>query len=158
LLCGVIAAGQAGWPRVVAGDVGFHWPRVPRVSSFRGVGAAGRWSAVGQGLDAVSGGDGPVGGRPGRVELELPASGVIGQLGWCVEKLCADGDEFGRCQAAVQGEVKSSPSLDRCVPGCGNTVRTDHHAAQLRDRAAILDQKACWTLLVDVIVVFMPLW
>ncbi|WP_326812333.1 hypothetical protein OIE62_07415 [Streptomyces scopuliridis] len=41
--------------------------------------------------------------------------------------------------------IKDTPSLDRCVPGCGNIVRTDHHAAQLRDRADVLDKRAVHT-------------
>ena len=31
--------------------------------------------------------------------------------------------------------VRDTPSLDRCVPGCGNIARTDQQAAQLRERA-----------------------
>jgi len=38
--------------------------------------------------------------------------------------------------------IKDTPSLDHCVPGCGNIVRTDQHATQLRDRADLLDQRA----------------
>jgi hypothetical protein len=38
--------------------------------------------------------------------------------------------------------VKETPSLDRCVPGCGNIARTDQHAARLRDRADVLDKRA----------------
>ena len=30
----------------------------------------------------------------------------------------------------------------RCVPGCGNIIRTDQHALQLRDRATALDARA----------------
>jgi hypothetical protein len=36
----------------------------------------------------------------------------------------------------------AAPSLDRCVPGCGNTVRTDQHAPLLRDHAADLELRA----------------
>lgn len=35
-----------------------------------------------------------------------------------------------------------APSLERCVAGCGNTVRTDQHAALLRERASHLERKA----------------
>ncbi|MEU2872565.1 hypothetical protein ABZ769_25670 [Streptomyces olivoreticuli] len=35
-----------------------------------------------------------------------------------------------------------APTPDQYVPGCGNTVRTDRHAAQLRERADLLDAKA----------------
>ncbi|MER5659383.1 hypothetical protein [Streptomyces mirabilis] len=38
--------------------------------------------------------------------------------------------------------VRDSPRLDHCVPGCGNIVRTDHHATRLRDRADELDKQA----------------
>jgi integrase len=38
--------------------------------------------------------------------------------------------------------VKDTPSLDRCVPGCGNIARTDQQAARLRDRAAVLENRA----------------
>jgi hypothetical protein len=34
------------------------------------------------------------------------------------------------------------PALDRCVPGCANTVRTDDHAAQLRKKADRIDGQA----------------
>ena len=39
-------------------------------------------------------------------------------------------------------EVRDTPSLDRCVPGCGNITRTDQQAAQLRERAAVLERQA----------------
>jgi hypothetical protein len=38
--------------------------------------------------------------------------------------------------------VKDTPSLDHCVPGCGNIARTDAQAAQLRDRATALETQA----------------
>jgi hypothetical protein len=38
--------------------------------------------------------------------------------------------------------VKDAPGLDHCVPGCGNIARTDQQAAQLRDRALILESRA----------------
>ncbi|MGW2540683.1 integrase, partial [Kitasatospora sp. NPDC001574] len=38
--------------------------------------------------------------------------------------------------------ARDVPSLDRCVPGCGNTVRTDHHADQLRAHADQLHRRA----------------
>jgi hypothetical protein len=38
--------------------------------------------------------------------------------------------------------AKDTPSLDRCVPGCGNAARTDQQAAQLRDRADHLESQA----------------
>ena len=38
--------------------------------------------------------------------------------------------------------VKDTPSLDHCVPGCGNIIRTDQHAIQLRERATVMDIRA----------------
>jgi integrase len=40
--------------------------------------------------------------------------------------------------------TKHTPSLDRCVPGCGNIARTDQQAAQLRDRALNLENRAAY--------------
>ncbi|WP_314616947.1 hypothetical protein [Streptomyces stackebrandtii] len=37
---------------------------------------------------------------------------------------------------------RDTPRLDRCVPSCGNIVRTDHHAESLRGRATVLDEQA----------------
>jgi hypothetical protein len=41
-----------------------------------------------------------------------------------------------------QGRGEGHPSLDRCVPGCGNIARTDAQAAQLRERALTLESQA----------------
>lgn len=50
---------------------------------------------------------------------------------------------YKRAQALChRGGVKDTPSLDRCVPGCGNIVRTDQHAGQLRQRADDLEKQA----------------
>jgi integrase len=38
--------------------------------------------------------------------------------------------------------ARDTPSLDHCVPGCGNIARTDQQAGQLRDRAAALEAQA----------------
>jgi hypothetical protein len=38
--------------------------------------------------------------------------------------------------------AKDTPSLEHCVPGCGNIARTEQHAAQLRERARILENQA----------------
>jgi len=38
--------------------------------------------------------------------------------------------------------ARDTPSLDRCVPVCGNVARTDQQAAQLRERALILEGQA----------------
>ncbi|WP_327328156.1 integrase [Streptomyces sp. NBC_01210] len=51
-----------------------------------------------------------------------------------------------RAQALCHRDgIKDTPSLDHCVPGCGNIVRTDQHARQLRDRAEVLDKRAVHT-------------
>ncbi|GGW87814.1 integrase [Streptomyces noursei] len=42
-------------------------------------------------------------------------------------------------------DAKDTPSLDHCVPGCGNIVRTDQHAARLRQRADTIDKRAAAT-------------
>ncbi|TDD00556.1 hypothetical protein E1294_51860 [Nonomuraea diastatica] len=50
---------------------------------------------------------------------------------------------YKRAQALChRDDVKDTPSLDHCVPGCGNIVRTDRHAAGLRNRADVLDKRA----------------
>lgn len=41
--------------------------------------------------------------------------------------------------------ARDAPTLDRCVPGCGNTVRTDEHAVHLRAKADFLDKQAVHT-------------
>jgi hypothetical protein len=38
--------------------------------------------------------------------------------------------------------ARDTPSLDHCVPGCGNIARTDAQAAQLRERADALETRA----------------
>ena len=40
--------------------------------------------------------------------------------------------------------IKDTPSLDRCVPGCGNIARTDQQAAQLRARALTFENRAAY--------------
>ncbi|MCX4751200.1 integrase [Kitasatospora sp. NBC_01287] len=47
-----------------------------------------------------------------------------------------------RALCAKDDQHNDAPSLDQCVPGCGNTVRTDQHATWLRRRADDLDRKA----------------
>ncbi|MET8181657.1 hypothetical protein [Streptomyces sp. NPDC005336] len=49
------------------------------------------------------------------------------------------------CRDCALSSAKPAPALDRCVPGCGNSLRTDQHAAQLHDRADLLDKKAAHT-------------
>jgi hypothetical protein len=50
---------------------------------------------------------------------------------------------YKRAQALCHREgIRDAPTLDRCVPGCGNIIRTDQHAAQLRERAELLDKRA----------------
>jgi hypothetical protein len=38
--------------------------------------------------------------------------------------------------------ARDTPSLDHCVPGCGNIARTDQQATQLRERALALETQA----------------
>ncbi|MFE7277836.1 integrase [Streptomyces sp. NPDC057623] len=53
---------------------------------------------------------------------------------------------FKRDRALCQRDgIKDTPSLDGCVRGCGNIVRTDAHAAELRIRADIHDKRAVHT-------------
>lgn len=57
--------------------------------------------------------------------------------------LCQYKREQALCHRdSVKHTVKDTPGLDHCVPGCGNIVRTDQHAALLRDRADFLDTRA----------------
>jgi integrase len=50
---------------------------------------------------------------------------------------------YKRDKALCHGDgVKDTPSLDHCVPGCGNIARTDAQAAQLRERADALETQA----------------
>ena len=47
---------------------------------------------------------------------------------------------FRREQALCQRDgISDAPRLDRCRPECGNVVRTDRHARQLRERADFLE-------------------
>lgn len=49
---------------------------------------------------------------------------------------------YKRDQALCHREAaRDTPSPHRCVPGCANVIRTDHHARQLRGRADALDSK-----------------
>lgn len=41
-----------------------------------------------------------------------------------------------------RADTVDSPSLHRCQPSCANIARTDHHAQQLRQRAAVLERQA----------------
>jgi hypothetical protein len=53
---------------------------------------------------------------------------------------------YKRAQALCHRDrVRDTPTLDRCVPGCGNVIRTDEHAIQLRERADFLDKRAAFT-------------
>lgn len=86
-LCGANGASHGGVPCVVAVSVGLHRPSVVRVSSLPGH-AGGGWSAsVGQSLDSVPYGHGPVGGWP-RVALELAVASVTSQLGRTLRNRC----------------------------------------------------------------------
>jgi hypothetical protein len=50
---------------------------------------------------------------------------------------------YKRAQALCHRDsVRDTPTLEHCVPGCGNIIRTDEHAARLRERAEFLDKSA----------------
>ncbi|GAA3518356.1 hypothetical protein FHR32_006272 [Streptosporangium album] len=52
---------------------------------------------------------------------------------------------YKRAQALCHRDgVRDTPTLDRCVPGCGNIIRADEHAAQLRECAEFLDKRAAF--------------
>ncbi|MER5227098.1 hypothetical protein [Streptomyces flaveus] len=53
--------------------------------------------------------------------------------------LCRYKRDLALCERSASS---TTPALDRCVTGCANTVRTDHHAQQLRDRADSLASRA----------------
>jgi hypothetical protein len=65
--------------------------------------------------------------------------------------LCHFRHEQALCQ---RKGIADAPRLDRCRPECGNVVRTDHHADQLRHRADFLppstprlgDRRVAWNL------------
>ncbi|MFM9626567.1 integrase [Streptomyces galilaeus] len=54
--------------------------------------------------------------------------------------LCLYKHDRALCQR--DGPVDDAPTLDRCVPGCGNALRTDEQAALLRGRAEDIDKRA----------------
>jgi len=45
-------------------------------------------------------------------------------------------------RALCDRDIKTTPRLDQCVRGCANAIRTDDHAAALRNRADRLDNRA----------------
>ncbi|MEU0819730.1 integrase [Streptomyces mirabilis] len=49
-----------------------------------------------------------------------------------------------RALCAKDSKVQA-PALDRCVPGCANTVRTDQHAAKLRQKADWIEDQVAHT-------------
>src|SRR5271166_1205841 len=53
--------------------------------------------------------------------------------------LCRYKPDRALCQ---RGRITDAPRLQACVPSCGNVLRTDRHAAQLRARADLLDRHA----------------
>jgi integrase len=56
--------------------------------------------------------------------------------------LCRYKPDRALCQ---RGRITDAPKLEACDPSCGNVVRTDQHAAQLRARADQLDEQAAHT-------------
>jgi hypothetical protein len=55
---------------------------------------------------------------------------------------CSAWSPTGTCCSTITPTIKDTPSLDHCVPGCGNIARTDQQAAQLRERALALETQA----------------
>jgi hypothetical protein len=52
---------------------------------------------------------------------------------------------FRREQALCQRDgISDTPRLDRCRPECGNVVRTDHNASQLRKYADVLEFRGAY--------------
>ncbi|WP_406341928.1 integrase [Streptomyces sp. NBC_01578] len=49
---------------------------------------------------------------------------------------------YKRDKALCHRGVKDTPSLDRCVSGCGNIARTDQHITKILDRADYLERQA----------------
>jgi hypothetical protein len=45
-------------------------------------------------------------------------------------------------ELGLNPDTADSPSLHRCQPSCANIARTDQHAQQLRQRAAVLERQA----------------
>nr|WP_203666116.1 integrase [Streptomyces parvus] len=107
-------------------------------------------------LEAGEGVSGPAARRAIRTAAQAPrfAGTVINATS--ARRLLANDDEmihdnpqalllchYRREQALCHRDgTKDTPRLDHCVPGCGNIVRTDQHAARIRKRAAILDRRA----------------
>lgn len=56
--------------------------------------------------------------------------------------LCRYKPDRALCQ---RDGIKDAPKLEACDPRCGNVIRTDRHAAQLRTRADQLEQQATHT-------------
>jgi len=53
--------------------------------------------------------------------------------------MCVYNRDRALCHRA---DAADSPSLHRCQPSCANIARTDQHAQQLRQRAAVLERQA----------------
>ncbi|MGW3690290.1 integrase [Streptomyces sp. NPDC005125] len=116
-------------------------------------------SELHEALDAGEGVSGPAAGRAIRTAVHAPrfAGTVINATS--ARRFLENDNEivhdnpqalllchYRREQALCHRDgVKDTPSLDHCVPGCGNIVRTDQHAARLRERADVLDKRAAST-------------
>lgn|GEM_PF-4514145 len=76
----------------------------------------------------------------GENETEPLAAETMGPLlVWAMRVVC----HYKRATALCHRDgVKDAPSLDHCVPGCGNVIRTDQHAIQLREHATVMDIRA----------------
>ncbi|MFJ9321081.1 integrase [Streptomyces globisporus] len=108
------------------------------------------------GLEAGGGISGPAARRAIRAAAQAPRFAGTAITATTARRLLANEDamvfdnpqafllcHYKREQALCHRDgTKDTPSLDHCVPGCGNIVRTDEHAASLRRRAEILDRQS----------------
>ncbi|MFE9806097.1 integrase [Streptomyces sp. NPDC005548] len=51
---------------------------------------------------------------------------------------------YKRDKALCHRGIKDTPSLDRCLSGCGNIARTDQHVTKILDRADFLEKQAAY--------------
>jgi hypothetical protein len=110
-------------------------------------------------LEAGGGVSGPAARRAIKAAAHAPRFSGITLTATTARRLLANEDAmiYGNPQALLlchykpaqalcrRDGARDTPSLDHCVPGCANIVRTDRQAAQLRDRADALDRRAAHT-------------
>lgn len=110
-------------------------------------------------LESGGGVSGPAGRRAIQAAAKAPRFAGTAMTATTARRLLANEDavifdnpqalllcHYKRDQALCHRDgIKDTPSLDHCVPGCGNIFRTDQHAADLRHRAKVLDRQAAHT-------------